>query len=258
VKHIFVLLSLVLFILVLSCSGEDPVDKDTIPPTAPTMVPHKGDTGDDPVYIDNAWVYWNDENNGIDAVSEGDWIRVPWEPFIDSDLSHVKVYRYSQSEPTPVLINTVPAVEDYYLDQSALVEREWYSYFIELYDASGNYSVSDTVSYAILAKSNLELPQNGQTVSTNNLKLRWNRGDSDTTRFRVLVWDALDRLIYSPLYFYTPVEENPPPPEVPFPVLTPAPASGSVFRWRVDAYDWDEEYGMFMGSESRERTSVIE
>ncbi|GAB1365461.1 hypothetical protein MASR1M36_03320 [Candidatus Cloacimonadaceae bacterium] len=257
-KSISFILALLLLIFVFSCSGDDPIDTDTVAPVAPTLIPHLGDTGDDPIIVDGHNVFLNDDINGIDAVSEGNWIKVPWDPFVDSDLSHVKVYRFSQSNPEPVLVNTIPAAEDYYLDQSSLVEREWYSYFIELYDAAGNFSVSDTVSYALLAKSNLVYPGNGEAVNPSGMNLIWNRGDSDTSRFRVLVWDDTDRLIYSPLYFYAPTQENPPPPQVPFPNLTPAPVSGQVFRWRVDAFDWDEEMGMYMGSESTERSFVIQ
>lgn len=257
-KTVFITLLITVLLLLSACSGDDPIDTDTIAPVAPVLIPHKGDTGDDPVVVGNQTIIWNDENNGIDAVAEGNWIRVPWEPFVDTDLSHVKVYRFSNSNPEPILVNTVPAADRYYLDQSSLVEREWYSYFIELYDAAGNFSVSDTVSYAILAKSNLVSPANGEAVNPVNLKLIWNRGDSDTSMFRVLVWDDTEKLVYSPLYFYAPTEENPPPPQVPFPVLFPAPTSGQVYRWRVDAFDWDEAMGMYMGSESYERSFVIQ
>jgi hypothetical protein len=36
-----------------------------------------------------------DDNNGIDAVPDGNWIKLSWDPFIDNDLSHLKIYRYS-------------------------------------------------------------------------------------------------------------------------------------------------------------------
>lgn len=257
-KTIYLLLTAVLLLGLLSCSGDDPIDQDTVAPSAPKLIHHLGDAGDDPVIIDNQQVYWNDDNNGMDTVPDGNWIKIPWEPFIDNDLSHVKIFRFSEANPEPILLNTVPAVDDYYLDQSPLVEREWYSYYIELYDASGNFSVSDTSSYSILAKSLPTYPADGSTVSLNNLTLKWNIGDSNTTRFRVLVWNNSNELIYSTLYFYAPTQENPPPPQVPFPILTPAPPSGEVLRWRVDAFDWDSEHGQDMGSESEERTFTVQ
>ncbi|MEN6444950.1 MAG: hypothetical protein ABFC98_02765 [Candidatus Cloacimonas sp.] len=258
-KRIYFLPALLMIILLFSCSGNDSPEKDKIPPAAPNLLEHLGDTGDDPITIDDVEVILNDDNNGIDTVPDGNWIKIPWKRFIDNDLSHLKVYRFTEQNPEPQLIDTVPAAEDYYLDQSYLVEREWYYYYIELYDASGNFSVSDTVSYAILAKSSLSFPAEGASVSPNNLKLYWTIGDSQTTEFRVLIWDEqTGELVYHINYSYTPNVENPPPPQVPFPIMTPAPVNGQVFRWRVDAFDYDAEHNLSMGSESEERTFVIQ
>ncbi len=258
-KKICFLAGLLLLILTFSCAGDDPPEKDKIPPRAPTLIEHLGDTGDDPIEIDGVLTLLNDENNGIDAVPDGNWIKIPWKKFVDNDLSHLKVYRYTEQNPEPILIDTVPASEDYYLDQSYLIEREWYYYYIELYDASGNFSVSDTVSYALLAKSKLSSPADGATVSANNLRFYWTVGDSQTTEFRVLIWnDQTGELVYHINYSYTPNVENPPPPNVPFPVMTPPPANGQVFRWRVDAFDYDSEHDMKIGSESEERTFIIQ
>ena len=258
-RKIFILTTLLLLTLLFSCSGDDPPEKDKIPPTTPKLIAHLGDTGDDPIIVDGVTISLNDDNNGIDAVPDGNWIKIPWKKFVDNDLSHVKVYRYSESNPEPVLINTVPASEDYYLDQSPLVEREWYYYYIELYDASGNFSVSDTVSYAILAKSILSSPAEGETINQDTEKLYWERGDSQTTQFRVLLWDnETGDLVFNFPYFYTPNEEFPQPPEFPFPHLNPRPPSGKVFRWRIDAFDDDPEHNLKMGSESHERTLIIQ
>ena len=258
-RKIISLTTLLLLALLFSCSGDDSPEKDKIPPTTPKLISHLGDTGDDPIIVNGVTVSLNDDNNGIDTVPDGNWIKVPWEKFVDNDLSHVKVYRYSESDPEPILINTVPASEDYYLDQSSLVEREWYYYYIELYDASGNFSVSDTVSYAILAKSILSSPVEGETINQDTAKLCWERGDSQTNKFRILLWDnQTGDLVFSYPYYYTPNEEFPSPPEFPFPRLNPRPPSGQVFRWRIDAFDDDPEHNLEMGSESKERTLIIQ
>ena len=257
-KKISFLAALIMLVLLCSCAGNDSPEKDKIPPTTPKLIPHLGDTGDDPITIDGALVNLNDDNNGIDAVSDGNWIKVPWEKFVDNDLSHVKVYRYTESNPEPNLIATVPAADNYYLDQSSLVERQWYYYYVELYDASGNFSVSDTVSYAILAKSILTSPADGEYVDPTELSLCWERGDSQTSKFRVLLWDNdTGNLVFDYDYYYTPNVEPSPPPEFPFPVLTPAPVNGQVYRWRIDAFDLDSEHNLEMGSESLERTLII-
>jgi hypothetical protein len=258
-RKICILAGLLLLVLTYSCAADDSPEKDKIPPAAPDLLEHLGDTGDDPITIDGIEVILDDDNNGIDAVPDGKWIKVPWKKFVDNDLSHVKVYRYTVQNPEPLLIDTVPASEDYYLDRSFLIEREWYYYYIELYDASGNFSVSDTVSYALLAKSTLTSPEGGAAVNPNNLRLYWRIGDSQTTEFRILIWDEqTGELVYHTDYSYTPNDENPAPPNVPFPVMTPAPVNGQVFRWRVDSFYYDSEHEMKMGSESEERTFIIQ
>ncbi|MDZ4183028.1 MAG: hypothetical protein U1B83_09140, partial [Candidatus Cloacimonadaceae bacterium] len=86
-KYALYLVLLLTMIGLLSCAGEDDPDKDKIPPYPPTLIPHLGDTGDPPVFYEGQWIVLNDENNGIDTVPDGNWIRIPWIPFIDTDLS---------------------------------------------------------------------------------------------------------------------------------------------------------------------------
>jgi len=93
-RKIFLLVALIMLVLLCSCAGNDPTEKDKIPPTTPKLITHLGDTGDDPITIDGALVNLNDDNNGIDAVSDGNWIKVPWEKFVDNDLSHVGLSLY--------------------------------------------------------------------------------------------------------------------------------------------------------------------
>jgi len=233
------------------CSGEDDPGTDTTPPATPVLIPHLGDTGDPPVLIDDVLVTLTDENNGIDTVPDGQWIRIMWKPFIDNDLSHLKVYRFSDIEPDASEIAHIPANANSYLDQGPLVERTWYSYYIELFDASGNSAVSDTVSYAILAKTNLMYPDNGAVVSTTGLEFMWSIADDRSGSYRVLVWDENNELVW---HNDLPVvnEENPYL-TMPFPIINPPIPSGTTLRWRVDYFDWDEVNQMYMGSESAER-----
>ncbi len=249
-KYYFFLILGIILISGFACSGEDDPEKDTTPPTTPVMIAHLGDTGDASIIIDDVQVELNDENNGIDAVPDGQWIRLTWKPFIDTDLSHLKIYRFSDIDTTAVEIAQIPANEISYLDQDHLVERTWYSYFIELFDASGNSAVSDTVSYAILAKSYLLYPPNGETVSTSGLEFQWNTADDRTGVYRVLVWDENNELLWhNDLALAT--EDNPL--KMPFPIINPPVPSGSTLRWRVDYFDWDEEHQLYIGSESAER-----
>lgn len=250
-KHVLFILILVAILCLSACSGDDPLELDTIPPTSPDLIEHLGDPS-----IQNTDI--TDDNNGIDADPVGNWINISWEPFIDTDLSHAKIYRFSEVDPEPVVIDTIPASAEKYQDQDpSLVEQVRYSYFMELYDSSGNYSVSDTVSYALLAKCNLFTPEDGETVSPVSLRLRWNRGDSYATRFRVLVWiEETHQLKWSTDY-YLATEDDPL--WVSFPIFGPGEIpSGTVLRWRVDAFDDSNENSGSMGSESHERLFTLE
>lgn len=258
-KLINILCLIIILLTLLSCSGDDPIDNDTIPPSNPKLIAHRGDVGDPPMIVNNQPVAITDENNGIDADPVGNWINLRWEPFIDTDLSHIKVFRFSESYPEPDSIATIPASDNSFQDRDGnLIEREWYSYFIELYDSSGNFSTSDTVSYGLLAKSNLYTPEEGATVSRIGLKLRWYKGSSYATRFRVLVWRELTNELISIPDFYLATEDDPL--EVNFPIvsLNPPLESGEAMRWRVDAFDDSDIHSSSMGSESHERIFYIE
>jgi hypothetical protein len=252
-RHIIYILLAV--ILLSSCSGEDNPNKDTTAPTQPVLIPHMGDTGDSPIQLDeDSWLYLNEENNGLDTVPDGHMMVVRWEPFIDTDLSHIKVYRFSDYESEPVEIDQVQANQQSYLDQGPLIERVWYSYFIELFDTSGNSTVSDTVSYALLAKTNLVAPDDGAFISTEDFHFYWNRADDRTGFYRVLLWDENNDLLWNG-DFHLATEDDPL--HLPLPNLNPPLQIGSTLRWRVDYFDWDEEHQMFMGSESEERIFTI-
>ncbi|MCB5266529.1 MAG: hypothetical protein PHU99_03255 [Candidatus Cloacimonetes bacterium] len=233
-----------------SCSGEDNPGNDTTPPAPPVLIPHRGDVGDPPIEIDEHNVVLTDDNNGIDTVPDGNWIKLSWDPFIDNDLSHLKIYRYSDIDTLAQEIANIPANSYSYLDQGPLNERSWYSYYAELFDASGNSSVSDTVSYAILAKSNLLSPANGAVMPNSGWRFEWEIADDRTGFYRVLVWNEDNELLWSN-DLHLGVEDNPL--WMTFPVLTPPIDPGTTLRWRVDYFDWDEEHQIYMGSESNER-----
>lgn len=255
-RILITIITLLLMLFLLSCSGEDDDGRDTTSPFAPRLIRHLGNTGDAPVIYDGFPVVLNDDNNGIDAVPEGQWIRVSWKPFVDNDLSHVVIYRYSDIDPNPLQLANIPANRSFFLDQSNLVERTWYSYFVELFDTSNNSAVSDTVSYALLAKSNLIYPMNNEIVSLTNLRLEWDLADDRAGVYRVLVWDENNTLIWSEDYPISVPEETF---SVPFPnIVNPPISSGSAIRWRVDYLDWDEDRQMYMGSESLERVFYVQ
>ncbi|MCB5261470.1 MAG: hypothetical protein LHW64_02875 [Candidatus Cloacimonetes bacterium] len=248
-----------LLVLLTGCAGEDDAGKDTTPPTQPVLIPHLGDSGDEPIYIEDALVEITDENNGIDTVSEGQMIRIAWEPLIDTDLSHMKIYRFSDIALEPVEIDEIQANRISYLDQGPLVERIWYSYFVELFDASGNSAVSDTVTYAILTKPYLMSPANGSVQDISELEFIWNRADGSSGFYRILVWNEDRELIWHTDYNLG-IEDGETL-SLPFPIISSEEdpiMPGDVLRWRIDYFDWDEQHQMYMGSESQERVFIVQ
>lgn len=229
-----------------SCAGSDDPDLDTTPPFPPDLVEHLGDVGDAPVN----GVELTDENNGIDTVPEGNWIRVSWKPFIDNDLSRVRIWRYDEINPEPVIIDSLDANADFYLDGRAqLNERVWYSYFIDLVDFAGNVARSDTVSYGLLAKPLLLSPMDGETLVPLNARFRWNRSGF-ASKFRLVLFDEAGNYIY---HQDLDVANEEDPLEIIIPNNLVTQHSGEVIRWRIDAFDRDEGMQMFYGSESLER-----
>lgn len=246
-------------LLLAACAGTDQDEEDTTPPIPPVLLPHLGDTGDPPVMYEGQTVYLNDENNGIDTVPDGNWIRLSWNPFKDTDLSHVKIWRYSNFDAEPVLIDSISAAEDYYLDtDNQLTERVWYSYFIDLVDLAGNESRSDTTAYALLSKSLLLTPENGATIAPlsnpPDAKFSWNRSGT-AGKFRLLLMDENYNYIWhQDLYVALEVD----PLTISMPINYATQYSGQTLRWRVDSFDWDEEMQAYMGSESYERIVHIQ
>ncbi|PKN74213.1 MAG: hypothetical protein CVU49_09370 [Candidatus Cloacimonetes bacterium HGW-Cloacimonetes-2] len=249
-KNLLILTVLAVALLgMVACAGEDNPDTDNIPPVPPTLIPHLGDTGDNYTFV------LTEENNGLDTVPEGNWIRVTWNPFIDTDLSHIKIYRYDNINPVPALIDSIMANRVEYLDsRSQLEERVIYSYFIDLVDTSGNSARSDTVSYGLLAKSMLIGPDNNATVAPGNITFSWNRSGF-ASKFRVLVWDENYNYVWHQDLVVSAEED---PLWIIFPVNLAQEHSGESLRWRVDSFDWDEELQGFMGSESQERIMHIQ
>lgn len=230
-----------------SCAGTEDDNEDTVPPVNPVLIPHLGDTGDNPVDWDGQSIVLTEENNGIDAVSDGDWIRLLWEPFKDSDLSHVKIWRYDDFNPEPELIDSISASEDYYLDVSDdLTERVWYSYYIDLVDLAGNSSRSDTTHYALLSKCMPLQPENNATISTVGATFEWD-STGTVSFYRLMVFDENSEYFYHQ-DLYVAME-----PELAITLPVNLGLSGRSMRWRVDSFDWDQDKQIYIGSESNER-----
>lgn len=245
---------LLVFALLISCSGTDKPDVDTTPPYPPTMIPHLGDVGDPPTNYYGQPTVLTDENNGIDAVPDGNWIRIAWRPFIDQDLNLIRIWRFDDANPTPVQIDSIAPNRDQYLDsRQQLPERVWYSYFIDIVDFAGNTARSDTVSYALLAKPILVDPPNGATISAMGARVYWN-SSGFASIYRLVLFDSNHDYIWHQ-DLPTAMEEEL---FIDIPVNLLTQYSGQGIYWRIDSFDWDENRQQFMGAESLERIFYVQ
>ncbi len=248
-------LILISLIVLLACSGKDKITVDNTPPNRPILVPHLGDYGDGSIEYNNQTIFLNDDNNGIDADPDGDWIRVSWEHFLDTDLDYARIYRFDEFNNIPTLIDSISSNNEYYLDSSSSLSTYIrYSYFIEVVDNNGYMAVSDTVSYMLLSKQILISPATESYAYSDSIKFEWQKSGF-VSKFRIMVFDDnhyymwhsdLD-VSFEEDFFEMDLPDN---------VLQNY--LGEYIYWRVDAFDWDYELSMYVGSESNERTLYLQ
>lgn len=242
------LLTLLCILVLTGCSGKDKLTVDKTPPLPAVMIPHSGDAGDHPI----GNVLPDDENNGIDAVPDGNWIRISWQHLLDSDLDYLKIYRYDDITAYPELIDSIAANQEFYVDsRNQLSTNVRYSYFIESIDNAGNSTRSDTVSYKLLSKQIQDSPAAEMTLTNQNLGFSWQKSGF-VSIFRILLFDQNHNYVWhrdinvaaeGDFYNVT----------LPVTIATDPLYIGQPMYWRVDAFDWDSELEMFIGSESSER-----
>jgi len=254
-KCTFYLALTCIIMLIIGCAGtEDPVT-DTTQPVPHILIPHLGDTGNPPVEYSGQQIFLNDENNGIDTVPDGNWIKIMWQAFADTDLSMIRVFRFDEINTEPVLIDSIAASEDAYVDNSTpLLHRVKYSYFIDLVDLSGNTSRSDTVSYAILPKPLLVAPDDFMPVQPTDVVFKWNQTGA-TGFYRALVLDSNREYVWHGDFYLTTELD---PLEIRFPVNLATQYSGSSLYWRIDSFEYAFDLDMNIGSESTERIIFIQ
>ncbi|NQV17056.1 MAG: hypothetical protein HQ534_00715 [Armatimonadetes bacterium] len=252
-----ILLSGLILFFIWACAGEDSLGTDTTPPDNPNLVEHLGDTGD--IFgIDtlNFYNIYGNEMNGIDALPEGDWIRIQWEHPLDNDLDFAQIFRFSLQENIVTKIDSIsfPHQDEYIDKYGSLIGKDWF-YFIKIFDTSGNFAISDSVCYNLLNKPVLiEPPDNNEPMPLDSLHFKW-WDDQNVLTFRLLLFDSN----YDIIWQYEP---------------TGQPNAGSAYEieydgpsiqpqqilWRVDAFGYtmtheveDKWHTVFSGSESEER-----
>jgi len=233
-------------LLLLSCTGKESLGVDTDAPNKPELVSHRGDTGDIQTNqsIPDTMNYYNTndldfENNGIDAVMDGNWIKIQWDRLQDSDIDFLKIYRFSWQDYQNDTLDFVQIIDtvDYdneikYVDKSPMIDKDYF-YCIEAVDEAGNSTISDTTGYRLIYKPILTSPSIDESFqSIYQVTFEW-AIDSNVRQFRLLVFNEDRELIWreEPLntgYFSVPYDGPPVEP-------------GSILIWRVDAFGWDRE-----------------
>lgn len=261
-----ILVYLACFALLWGCSGDSSMEVDKKPPVKPVMVAHMGDSHlemtSDGVIIDEINYYEGEvEKNGTDAVSGGDWIQIQWARLSDlPDIDYMKVFRFSLEDYENDLDDYLVTVDsfstpqvNYYVDTTdPEVGLTWF-YFIEVFDAAGNSTKSDTVAYRLIEKAFPVYPTTTFS-SLDDLEFTWELGSSSLqSSVIVTVFDG----DYNLLWQYVPLDG----PEEGFSVeYDGLDYNGDVIIWRVDAsqtaYTYlleDKFYTIYSGSESNEK-----
>jgi len=257
-----ILLLLITILLLMSCAGENSAEKDNTPPEKPIIISHLGDTGDGEV-LDSLGVIINlnagdngDTKNGIDAEPDGNSIRVCWDwrYHLDTDLESISIFRFRKNDAGIIDLQQVSQVEDTenfiidYLDNipDIAVETEWF-YFLEVFDNSGNSTLSDTVSYTLSFKPLLAYPEDGSYFSADDtIVFSWETG-GPAIHYRLILFDAQHNYLWKHDEYQD--EEN----NFSISYYGDAPLNpGHTYIWRVDAFG-----SGVSGSESVERFFMI-
>ncbi len=234
-------------LFLISCAGEDSVLVDTTPPQKAEMVPHLGDfdgNSQTDYWGNNALI--TDENNGIDAVSGGDWIRIMWKDLNeDTDLEFYRVYRYREEFSGIVDSTFVDSViisnDNFYIDKfnkhsGTALYNDWF-YYIEVFDRAGNSTFSDTVCYRLEEKPNLS---GFSDVNPDSLIFQWGT-ISGISKYLFLIFDKNDQngeLSIVKSESITDTDPQFPWVEYSFPKSE---LSNGKYYWRVDAFGDDND-----------------
>lgn len=241
----FCFLLLVLSLMFWGCTGEESLGVDTQAPNKPELVPHLGDTGDiiqnyqgnsDTLNFYNIYSDINFENNGIDAMMEGDWLKIQWFRLEDSDIDYLKIFRFSAQDYYNAIdtlnfaqiIDTVNYEDQiYYVDKTSTTDKNYF-YFIEAIDNAGNSTLSDTTGYKLIDKPYLISPADYSSYqSIDYVTFEW-QPSANAEQYRLLIFNENRELIWQKtpldLGYFTVQYDGPP--------VNP----GSALIWRVDAF----------------------
>ena len=193
---------------------------------------------------------------GIDAVPQGDWIRIEWIVGQEEDLAGYDIYRRAEDEAAVSLILTLPTEQieqvspdtAFWHDKSVrLLVR--YFYRLRAFDSSGNRSnFSNTVDYKLLPKLFPIRPKGETEQEALEFQFQWGDNPEEITSYIIRLLDSESNIFWisEPVvpmgYEENVVVEYNFDGKATAPVLLP----GS-YRWRVDTTGAEER----SGSESR-------
>ena len=266
------ILLLIPLLILISCTGKESLGVDTQAPNKPELIPHQGDSGDIIQNTLDTLNYYNTidinfENNGMDAVMEGEWIKTQWFPLEDSDIDYLKIYRFSDIDYNLDTLNFVQIIDtvDYddqifYVDRSSMLTDKKNFYFIEAFDNAGNSTLSDTTGYKLIDKPNLTSPADYaiiQSQDINDVFFEW-LPSANAIRYRLLVFNEERELIW----VKEPLDTGP---SISIQYNGPPVDAGSMLIWRVDSFGHGSEitiegnyYVIETGAESIERHLFVE
>jgi hypothetical protein len=259
-KKIFLLPIIV--ILLMNCTGEENLGVDSTPPEPPELIPHLGDTG----VLGANYYYPNNlelENNGIDAVPEGNQMQIQWYNITDSDIDYLEIFRFSAEAYYGDSLDFVEKInslnydnQSIYRDVTAPVNYNLF-YFIKAVDEAGNSTLSDTVGYKLTHKPSLIQPSNHESFSNaNNITFAWDAA-ANAIQYILLVFDENRNLIWQ----WTPLGYDPLETQYEGPTIDPS----ATLIWRVDVFGQSgviytiegNDYIIDSGAESEERYIYI-
>ncbi len=262
-KYLFII-TMIVTIIFSACAGNDSTGVDTTPPSRPVMQKHLGEFGDSIryhpyiAYDTTRYVLLNDNNSGIDAETDGNWINVKWNFMLDNDLRLYRIFRYADGN-SPVKIDSISSNSEEYIDRflpvpdQGVLEINW-NYFIQAVDMAGNYSTSDTVHYLLLDKVILVQPLDNSILNTSRPTFQWMKVGTTvgtTTRLRLVLMNEEKQYLWHDDEYV--LENNNFSINYYGPQLYPG-----TYYWRVDAIGRTETDGTInSGSESREFKFVI-
>ncbi len=248
------IISFIALMMIFGCTGKEVISIDTTPPIPAVLIPHLGDTGDQ-----ISGFSLNDTNNGIDTVPDGNWIRIQWNSIYDTRLDYVKIFRYGDYLPEPVLVDSLSYTEvnlNEYLDRNVQhynpVGQMW-SYYMNTYNKNGYYSVSDTVSYKLIEKPHLIYPDNFADLSVDELEFKWLK-TNDALVYRVLLFNNSNEYLWHTDFYIDAESEDILIVNFTGNLSVIAPYYNQNLIWRVDSFgDIYDGTVSLSGSESREQ-----